>query len=215
MPNGTKQRPTPCAVMSADQAAGLRQRRHAPSPLFLYCIAESAHAAVRAARVLDAAGRRPLVADGHGRLLQPGGARALFDWTQQLARRALLTLPLEDARVWHAPGVRSDSPGLAEALGSYLALVLDCPAEAAAVPAAAARECLWIEMCPATMQQAYALLKTRSLTGGIDAILSGDLAAVLRVQAACERFLGSTIAARLHCCDNEEDAIAALAVRMP
>ncbi|MCA1978597.1 MAG: hypothetical protein LDL19_05105 [Thiobacillus sp.] len=170
--------------------------------------------ALRVARALAHAGLTPLVVDTRDRLFGKAAPQSLFDWRQQLARRQLLALPLEDVTGWHAPGAHAAAAGLLDAARDYAALVFDCTPADAAATVHGAHESALLAVHPGSMQTIYALLKTRAATGGLDAILTGEPGCCAQVGEACARFLGATVAAAVSCIADENDAIAALAVRM-
>lgn len=126
----------------------------------------------------------------------------------------MLTLPLDAGVGWHAPGVRADAPGLEQAVRAYDTLIFESTLHAAAAHLPGARPALLLAVRPATLNEVYALLKTRAAAGPFDAILYGDPTACERVRAACVRYLGSASADAVDCIRNEDDAIAALAARM-
>ncbi len=200
--------------MAVDQAAGLRRRRQGQLPYCIHCVSDSAECAVRLARALHGEGRIPLVVDARGRLLARTAAHTLFDWTQQLERGRLLALPIGEIAVWQAPGARADATGLAQAAREYDVLVFDSPLADAAAHLSGAPRIALLPVRPDTQSAVYALLKTLAMSGGAAAILFGDARACARVHAACVRFLGATLAAAIDCVADEDDAIAALAVRM-
>ncbi|MEW6119694.1 MAG: hypothetical protein AB1593_06370 [Pseudomonadota bacterium] len=200
--------------MPADQAAGLRWRRQGLRHRCVQCISDTPGLALRAAQSLRLEGASPLVVDARDRLFVPAAPQALFDWTRQLARGALLILPLGGIPVWHAPGARADAAGLAQGVRAWDTLIFDSPLCDAAAVLPGATQCVLMEVRPEGMQSSYALLKTRAERGGGAAILFGDAQACAQVHAACARFLGATFAAAVMYVANEDDAIAALAVRM-
>lgn len=199
--------------MPADQAAGLR-RQAARIPRILHCVCDSTASVLQAARALTRQGLRPLVIDTRDRLFGRPAAQTLFDWQHQLARGQILALPLADSLAWHAPGLHASAPGLAAATRHFDVLLLDCTLPDAARRVAGASESAWISVRPDTLQAVYALLKTRAQGGGLPVCLSGDAASCERIRQACLRFLDTTTTAALACIPAEDDAIAALAVRM-
>lgn len=201
--------------MRADQAAGLRRRQCGRvASLHVQCVGDTADCALRLARAFHRAGRTPLVVDACGRLFARDAPRALFDWPRQIEQDRLLTLPLDAGVGWHAPGVRADAPGLEQAVRAYDTLIFESTLHAAAAHLPGARPALLLAVRPATLNEVYALLKTRAAAGPFDAILYGDPTACERVRAACVRYLGAASADAVDCIRNEDDAIAALAARM-
>ena len=200
--------------MPADQAAGLRRRRRGLAPLCIQCVGDTADGLLRVARACHRGGRSPLVVDTCGRLFAGDAPRTLFDWPRQIGQGRLLTLPLDAATGWLAPGVRADAPGLSEAVRTYDTLIFDSSPHAAAARLPGARQILWLTVRPDTRHEIYALLKTHAAAGPFDAILSGDSTACARVKAACARYLGAPSAGTVASIPDEDDAIAALAARM-
>lgn len=199
--------------MPADQAAGLRRRQAAVSQI-VYVVSDTTSTASALAQALLQRGLTPLLVDARDRLFDTTAAHTLFDWSQQLARGQLLTLPLVNVTGWHAPGCRANVPGLAQATRHFDALIFDCTLAEIASPASGTREWALLSVQPDTLPSVYALLKTRALRGEIGCVLTGDAASCARVREACGRFLGPAAAAMVSSLHDEVDAIAALAVRM-
>ncbi len=200
--------------MPIDQAAGLRRRNAGRAPFCIHCVSDSAATALRLAQALQGRGHRPLLVDARDRLFAGTATQALFDWTQQLARGRLFVLPLDEIAAWHAPGVAPDAPGLLQAAREHDVLVFDSsPAQAATVPPGVPGFGL-LAVRQDSLDIVYAVLKTRAQSGAAAAILFGDAQACERVRTACARFLDATVAAAVTSIPDEDDAIAALAVRM-
>lgn len=192
----------------------MRRRRQGRQPFCIHCVSESAGSARRLAQVLQLGGRTPLLIDARDRQFSDAATQPLFDWTQQLERGRLLVLPLGEIAAWHAPGARADTPGLLQAACDYDVLVFDGTHAQAAASQPDAFAPVLLEVQPDSLTSAYALLKTRAQSGAAAAILFGDARACTQAKAACARFLGATQAAAVTCLSEEDDAIAALAVRM-
>ncbi|OYW64820.1 MAG: hypothetical protein B7Y26_10025 [Hydrogenophilales bacterium 16-64-46] len=169
---------------------------------------------MQAARALTGQGLTPLLIDTRDRLFGRAAAQTLFDWQHQLDRGQILALPLADGLAWHAPGLHVSARGLAEATRHFDVLLIDCTLADIAQYAAGAREQALLAVRPDTLQTVYALLKTRAETGGLPTLLTGEAVSCERIRQACQRFLNATVAAALACIPDEDDAIAALAVRM-
>ncbi|MDT3706578.1 MAG: hypothetical protein ROZ09_07090 [Thiobacillus sp.] len=204
--------------MPADQAEGLR-RRGARQPLrCIHCFFDAAESTVRFAHALHQCGWTSLLIDTRGRVWADSPARSLFDWRQQIARGQSHTLPMPYGDGWHAPGMRADEPALTAAAQRYDCLLLDAGPNAPDwTPQPDAAQTLILEVNPthASMLHGYALLKTLfSLGGHASAGLLGDPGACARLQAACDRFLDRSSCRNLYSVAGEDDAFAALAVRM-
>src|SRR5512139_98195 len=204
--------------MPADQAEGLR-RRSARQPLrCIHCFFAAAASTVRLAQALHQRGWTSLLVDTRGRVWAGSPARSLFDWRQQIARGQLHTLPMPYGDGWHAPGMRADEPALTTVAQGYDCLLLDAGPDApdwTPLPGAAQTLILEVNATHASMLHGYALLKTLSSLGGhASAGLLGDPGACARLQAACDQFLDPSFCRSLYSVAGEDDAFAALAVRM-
>ena len=203
--------------MPADQAAGLRRRRARLSPRCLHVFFDSANSTEKLVQALHRRGLRTLLIDVRGRVYADAPARSLFDWRQQLARRQLQTLPMSYGEGWHAPGVRADEPLLAGIAQGYDILVFDegTGEVGARMPGAARTAIIEVAAAHESLQRAYALLKTLfHLEETPDVVLLGESAACDRVRAACAQFLDGPFAQAILGAGHEDDAFAALAVRM-
>jgi hypothetical protein len=204
--------------MPADQAAGLRRRRAQRPVRCLHVFSESPHATLRLAQALHRLGCSALLVDKTGRLFGDAPTRSLFDWRQQLARADLHTLPLPYGDGWHAPGARVDDPAWANVAHAHAHVVFDegaVGAELALMPDAASAVLIEVGAAQESMQRAYALLKTLHRLDGVSGIaLAGGAADCERVRSACAQFLDPHFAQGLFCPAQEDDAFAALAVRM-
>lgn len=202
--------------MPADQAAGLRRRSAWQPVRCIHGFFDSAGSTIRLAQALHRLGRVSLLVDMQGRLFADSPARSLFGWRQQLARGQLHTLPLPCGEGWHAPGMRADEPALLNLASGYDQVVFDdriCEAGVVLMPGAA--PAVAIEVRRDSMQRGYALLKTLSQAGGSFGIgLLGDPDACDRVRAACSHFLEQRFAQAVYSVAHEDDAFAALAIRM-
>ena len=203
--------------MPADQAAGLRRRRARLSPRCLHVFFDSADSTEKLVQALHRRGLRTLLIDVQGRVYADAPARSLFDWRQQLARRQLQTLPMSYGEGWHAPGVRADEPLLAGIAQDYDILVFDegRGEVGARMPGAARTAIIEVAAAHESLQRAYALLKPLfHLEEAPDVVLLGESAACDRVRAACAQFLDGPFAQAILGAGHEDDAFAALAVRM-
>ena len=203
--------------MPADQAAGLRRRRARLSPRCLHVFFDSADFTEKLVQALHRRGLRTLLIDVQGRVYADTPARSLFDWRQQLARRQLQTLPMSYGEGWHAPGVRADEPLIAGIAQDYDILVFDegMGEVGARMPGAARTAIIEVAAAHESLQRAYALLKTlfhQEETPHV--VLLGAPAACDRVRAACAQFLDGPFAQAILGAGHEDDAFAALAVRM-
>lgn len=204
--------------MPADQAAGLR-RRNARQPLrCIYCFCDTADSSVRLAQALHQTGRHPLLVDTLGRMFAASSPRSLFDWKHQLEHKQLRTLPQHYGEGWHAPGVRADEPALSGVAAGYDYVLFDLDwgnADLALLPGAAHTVMLEVSRTDASVQHAYAVLKTMACSGvSFCACLLGDGLACDQVRSAVRHFLGQPSADAIFSVANEHDAFAALAVRM-
>jgi hypothetical protein len=200
-----------------DQAAGLR-RRAASQPLrCITCISESADSSVRLARALHEIGRVTLLVDTQGRLFADASPRSLFAWKHQLARRQFHTLPQAYGAGWYAPGVRADEPALSGMVNGYDRVIFDAGwgTDLALLPGAAHTVVIEVRRSDESMGHAYAVLKTLARSGSaVNVGLLGDRLACDHVRAAACRFLEQQFAQAIFSLANEDDAFAALAVRM-
>jgi hypothetical protein len=204
--------------MPADQAAGLRRRSDQPRLHCIHCFFDSASSSTRLADALHLHGRVSLLVDMRGRLFADSPTRSLFDWRQQLARGQLQLHPMPYGDAWHAPGVRADEPTLRRAAQGYDHVLFDAePVAAELLLMPDAVHALIVEVQPTheSMRRAYAILKTFSHTGHASgAGLVGDAAACDQVRNACGQFLDPGFARAIYSAAHEDDAFAALAVRM-
>ena len=204
--------------MPADQAAGLRRRGvRQPSPCTL-CFFESADSTVQLAHALHQMGRECLLIDMQGRLFAASTTRSLFDWKRQLERRQLQTLPQTYGKGWYAPGVQADAPTLHGMTLAFDHVIFDAGWRGGAPglqPGVTHTVALEIQRTDESMRHAYALLKTLAHLGGASCVsLLGDTVACERVRAACCQFLEQRFVQVLFSVAHEDDAFAALAVRM-
>jgi hypothetical protein len=204
--------------MLADQAAGLRRRGvRQPLPCIL-CFFESADSTVHLAHALHQMGRESLLIDMQGRLFAASTTRSLFDWKRQLERGQLQTLPQTYGKGWYAPGVQADETALHGMTLAFDHVIFDAGWRGAGLdlrPGVTHMIALEIQHTDESMRHAYALLKTLANLGGASCIgLLGDTVACERVRAACCQFLGQRLEHALFSVANEDDAFAALAVRM-
>lgn len=159
-----------------------------------------------------------LLIDMRGRLFAHSPTRSLFDCRQQLERAALHTLPQPYGDGWYAPGIQADEPGLSGTLHGHDYVIFDAgPIRTAPALMPDARHTVIIEVQPAHESglRAYALLKTLSHADTCpDIALLGEPASCDHVLAACSRFLEPAFTQALYNAAHEEDAIAALAIRI-
>jgi hypothetical protein len=202
--------------MALDQAAGLRRRSARQSVRCIHCISETVECSTRLALALHRHGWTSLLVDTLGRVFADAPVRNLFDWRQQIARGQLHTLPMPYGDGWHAPDMRANEPLPGAIARGYDCLLLDTSLNnAAGLLDAAAREViLEVRAGRAPMLQTYALLKGMSRTGTASVTLLGDSAACAHLQAAARQFLDPAFSRALWVAANEDDAFAALAVRM-
>lgn len=201
----------------ADQAAGLRRRSTAQQARHLLVYSDAAECVIRLARALRERGRHTLVVDAGARLFGDAPARPLFDWRQQLARGRLHTIPLAGGEGWHAPGARADEVMRHAALQGYDTVLFDTDeaAGASSLPAAPGAVIIEVHAAHASLFRAYGIVKSLAHVGAGGPIgLLGDAAACERVRAACGHFLGERVQERVYSAAQEDDAFAALAVRM-
>jgi hypothetical protein len=204
--------------MPADQAAGLR-RRNTPQPVrCIHCFFDAAASSIRLTLALHQLGQVSLLVDMRGRLFADSSPRSLFDWKQQLERSHLNTLPQAYGDGWFAPGVRADAANLHRAVQGYDCVVFDAGpngSELAWLPGSLNNVIIEIHPAGDSMERAYSLLKTLSQSGNSLSIgLLGDAATCDHVQAACCHFLEQSFAQAIYSVAHEDDAFAALAVRM-
>jgi len=173
---------------------------------------------MRLARALHHIGRTSLLIDMQGRLFASSSPRSLFDWKHQLERRQLHTLPQAYCEAWYAPGMRADEPVLSDMVGSYDDVIFDAEwecADLALPPDVVHTVVMEIRRTDESMRKAYAVLKTLTRSGvACRTGLLGDRLACDHVQAAACHFLGQEVAHAIFNVANENDAFAALAVRM-
>ncbi len=202
--------------MAADQAAGLRRRRAGPPPRCSHCFFDAADFTLELAQALQRRGQTVLLVDACGRMFAGASTRSLFDWKQQLDRGALHTLALACGDGWYAPGVQADEAALRGVVEGYDHVLFDTlPDQLALMQGATHAVALEVSDAQRSMRRAYALLKTLSRLGeGLRVGLLGDPVACARVQAACSHFLDPLFNRGLYSVAHEDDAFAALAVRM-
>jgi len=202
----------------ADQAAGLR-RRSAQQPLrCIHVFSHSPESTIRLAQALHRHGWTSLLIDIGGRVFADSPARSLFDWRQQLARQQLHTLAMSHGDGWHAPGLRVNEPALRPLAQRYDCLLFDASLDAPdwlPLPDSAQTLILEVNAEQASMLQVYALIKTLAhRASGVSIGLLGDAASCAHLQAACRAFLDPAFSQAVHSVAHEDDAFAALAVRM-
>ena len=209
--------------MAGDQATGLRRRSARQPARCIHVFSDSPDTAVSLAQALHQHGRTALLVDTDGRLFADSPARSLFDWRQQLQRGQLQTLPLAYGAGWYAPGVSADEPALSAVANGYDHVIFDVGwgVELALLQGAVHTVLMEIRRAAKDlnadepMLRAYALLKTLACMGGaVNVGLLGDRLACDHVRAAGCRFLGQRFAHAIFSLANEDDAFAALAVRM-
>ncbi|MFZ3043061.1 MAG: hypothetical protein WA108_14960 [Thiobacillus sp.] len=203
--------------MPADQAAGLRRRRAQQPPSCVHCFFDTANATVRLAQALHRHGRTLLLIDACGRLFADA-PRSLFDWKRQTERGQLHTLPMPYGEGWYAPGIRGDEPALMVAAQGHDCIVFDARLNApdwTPLPGTSRFVILELNALPASTLQGYALLKTLADSGAsISVALLGNAAACDQLLAGCGRFLDPAFTRTVYSVAHEDDAFAALAVRM-
>lgn len=206
--------PTPVA---ADQAEGLRRRRARQPLRCIHCFFDAPESVTTLAHALHRRGWTSLLVDARGRVFADS-PRSLFDWRQQIARAQLHTLPMPYGDGWHAPGIQGDEPALTTLARGYECVVFDAApdvAEWTPLPGTAQTVILEMNATQASMLHGYALLKTLFKLGEqVSVALLGEADACARLQAACERFLEPSFCQKLYSVAGEDDAFAALAVRM-
>ena len=204
--------------MAPDQAAGLRRRRARQPPPCIHCFFDAAGSSARLAQALRRRGLYSLLIDARGRIFSDYPTRSLFDWKQQLERGQPHRLPMPYGDGWYAPGIRGDEPALMAVARDYDCIVFDARPDApdwAAPPGAAQAVVLEVNATNASSLQGYALLKTLAHSGVSFSVgLLGDAAACEHLQAACKKFLDPAFGRAVYSVAREDDAFAALAVRM-
>lgn len=204
--------------MPADQAAGLRRRSARQPVRCLHCFFDAALSSTRLAQALHQMGRVSLLIDMRGRVFADAPTRSLFDSRQQLERGALCILPQAYGDGWYAPGIRADEANLRTAGQGYDCVVFDAgPVQAglALWPDAFNGVIVEVQSSHESMLRAYTLLKTLCHADvPASFVLLGDPAACDHVRAACSHFLGQSFTQGIHSVACEEDAFAALAIRM-
>ena len=204
--------------MPIDQAAGLR-RRNARQPVRgIHCFFDAPVSSTRLTHALHQLGQVSLLVDMRGRLFADSSPRSLFDWKQQLERGQLNTLPQTCGDGWLAPGVRADAPNLPRVVQGYDCVVFDAGPvgnELTLLPGTFNAVIVEVRLDEDSVRRAYRMLKTLSQVGnGMSVGLLGDAAACDHVRTVCRRFLGQGFAQIIYSVANEDDAFAALAVRM-
>lgn len=162
-------------------------------------------------------GQSVLLADASGRLFAGASPRSLFDWKHQLERRQLQTLPQRFGDGWYAPGVNVDDPVLPVVASDYDQVILDrgWDGDLAVLPGVVHVVVIAIERSGESMQRAYAVLKTLACSPhAVSVSLLGEPAACDHVLAAASRFLDPRFAQSIFNAEEEDDAFAALAVRI-
>ena len=204
--------------MAPDQAAGLRRRRARQPPPCIHCFFDAAGSSARLAQALRRRGLYSLLIDARGRIFSDYPTRSLFDWKQQLERGQPHRLPMPYGDGWYAPGIRGDEPTLMAVARDYDCIVFDARPDApdwAAPPGVAQAVVLEVNATNASSLQGYALLKTLAHSGVSFSVgLLGDAAACEHLQAACKKFLDPAFGRAVYSVAREDDAFAALAVRM-
>jgi len=202
----------------ADQAAGLRRRSARQPPRCVHCFFDAATSTIRLAQALHQRGWTSLLIDACGRVFADSPTRSLFDWKQQLERGQLHTLPMPYGDGWYAPGIQGDEPALMAIARGYDCVVFDASLNAwdrTPLPGAAQAVILEVNTTHASTLQGYALLKTLAHSEVPFSVgLLGDAVACTHLQAACKRFLDPAFTQAVYSVAHEDDAFAALAVRM-
>lgn len=204
--------------MPLDQAAGLRRRGGAQPARCLSCFFDTALSAVRLAHAFHQEGQRILLIDVRGRQFAASSTRSLFGWAHQLAHKQLNILPQAYGDGWCAPGLHIDTPELAAAIAGYDVVILDVgPIEQTLALPQGVENTGFIEVSSDhdSMLRAYRLLKTLShADNSMDIFLLGEAAICDNVLTAGRHFLEQQFIRRVHSMAREDDAYAALAVRM-
>jgi hypothetical protein len=202
----------------ADQAAGLRRRSALQPMRCIHVFFDSAASTLCLAHALHQRGWTSLLVDAGGRQFAESSTRSLFDWRQQLSRGQLLTLPMQYGDGWHAPGLQAGEPTLRAIAQRYDCLLFDASLDAPDwQPLSDTEQMLVLEVQAGqeSMQRGYALLKTVSHLGSrVRIALLGDAAACEHLQAACARFLEPSFLQAILNVAHEDDAFAALALKM-
>lgn len=119
---------------------------------------------------------------------------------------------------WYAPGIRGDEPALMTVARGYDCVVLDARPDVSdwmPLPGTPHAVVLEVSATNASSVQGYTLLKTLAHSGASFSVgLLGDAAACDHLQAACESFLDPVFSRAVYSVAREDDAFAALAVRM-
>lgn len=204
--------------MAVDQAAGLRRRNTRLPVRGIHCYFDQAGLSTQLAQALRQLGLVSLLVDMCGRLFDNSPARSLFDWKQQLERGQLNTLPQAYGEGWFAPGFQVETPGFHKAVQAYDCVVFDAgpvDKEWAGLADTTSQIVIGVQPLGDSIQAAYALLKTLSHRGHQSSIgLVGDAAACGHLRAACCRFLEQSFSQTVFSVAHEDDAFAALAIRM-
>lgn len=127
------------------------------------------------------------------------------------------TLPQRFGDGWYAPGVSADDPALPVVASDYDQVILDRGWDGdLAVPRGAVHAVvIAIDRSGESMQRAYAVLKTLAcFRHTVSVSLLGEPAACDHVLAAASRFLDPRFAQSIFNAADEDDAFAALAVRI-
>lgn len=205
------------AQVPADQAAGLRRRRAQQPPACVHCFFDTAESTIRLTQALHRCGWSSLLIDACGRVFSDA-PRSLFGWTHQIERGQLHMLPMPYGEGWYAPGIQGDEPALMAAARGHDCIVFDARLNApdwTPLPGAARFVILEVNTLPASILQGYALLKTLADSGAsISVALLGNAVACDQLLAACGRFLDPAFIRTVYSVAHEDDAFAALAVRM-
>lgn len=204
--------------MPADQAAGLRRRLAQQPPCCVHCFFDAAESTLRLAQALHQRGWTSLLIDTCGRVFADCPTRNLFGWKQQLERGQLHTLPMPYGDGWYAPGMQGDEPALMTIAQGYDCVIFDASLNVpgwASLPDAAQVFVMEVKASHVSTLHGYALLKTLSHAGAVFSVgLLGDAAACDHLQAACKQFLDPSFTQAVYSVAHEDDAFAALAVRM-
>ncbi|MBT9567576.1 MAG: hypothetical protein IV085_04690 [Thiobacillus sp.] len=204
--------------MPLDQAAGLRRRGVAQPVVCVTCFFDTASSAERLACAFHQLGQRVLLVDVRGRQFAVAPTRSLFGWAHQLAHKQLNVLPQAYGDGWYAPGLQFDVPGFAEGITGYDFVILDAGQieQALTLPQGVQNTCIvGMSADRESTLRAYRLLKTLShADNSMDIFLLGEAAICDNVLAAGRHFLEQQFIRRVHSMAREDDAYAALAVRM-
>lgn len=159
-----------------------------------------------------------LLVDAQERLFSALTTRNLFDWRRQLERGQLLTLPLPYGDGWRAGGVSADEPALSIAARRYDVVLFDTAVEdreLAAMPGATLAAAVEVHASADSLRHAYRVVKTLAQLPAVSGVgLLGDPAGCARVLAASSAFLAPAFSETVYSAAGEDDAFAALAVRM-